>query len=98
MAISDDEYDRFKAAFAQREMIGSDATAQWCDVTMRIADALEHQVMGMLIMQLTSMGGKPEMRNVKHREDCPGCVLTRQIVNQIQRASLIQAPQGIIKN
>jgi hypothetical protein len=78
----------------RRERVGLDAAEEWSTVASRIADALEHQTMGMLIMQLTSLGGKPELKNVKHREECPACVLTRQIVNQIQRASLIAKPNG----
>jgi hypothetical protein len=76
----------------RRERVGLEATEEWSDVASRIADALEHQVIGTLMMQLTSLGGKPEMRNVKHRAECPGCILSRQIVNQIQRATLISAP------
>jgi hypothetical protein len=76
----------------RRERVGLDAAEAWSEVASRIADALEHQVMGDLMMKLTALGGKPEARSVKHRADCPACVVTRQIVNQIQRASLIAKP------
>ena len=68
----------------KREKIGLEAQERWSDTVARVADALEHQVIGGLLMQLASMGKQVPVHNIKHRAECPACALTRMMIQAMK--------------
>jgi hypothetical protein len=85
MAREDEE--RELEDLIRREKIGLEAEERWSDTAARIADALEHQVVGQLLMQLAALGRQVPVHNIKHRADCPACKLTRMMIEEIRNQS-----------
>lgn len=84
----------------RREKVGLEAEERWADTTARIADALEHQVVGGLLMQLAAMGRQVPLHNIKHRAECPACKLTRLMIDEMRNQSgkqiITAKPTGIL--
>jgi len=90
MPIDDEDFDNL----VRREKIGLEAQERWSDVASRIADALEHQVIAGMLMQMAAMGKDARLDSVKHRQDCPACAVTRQLINAIKTQSAIMPVNG----
>ena len=91
-----DDEERELDELIKREKVGLEAQERWSDTTARIADALEHQVVGGLLMQLASLGKQVPLHKIKHRVDCPACTLTRMMIQAMKEAneSRITSPNG----
>lgn len=98
---NDDDLDSKFDDYWKRQKTGLEAEERWSDTAARIADALEHQSMNGLLVQLAAMGKSPKIPEIKHRKDCAICAVTRQLVEalrmQVAQGAIIPANGKIIR-
>ena len=89
MANDHHEDDSPSGRYEQLMQSELDAAKGWSNIAARIADALEHQVIAQLMMQLTALQLETSAPRAQHRVDCPGCTLMRNA-----RPAKIITPNG----